>query len=338
MLKLDAKDRKALYYLSEDARMSDRQLAKKIGLSKNSVKYRLDRLQKEGVLVNFTCSIHLGAVGLDTFCLMLKFKEDIYEHEKTLDYFKNHKFSNWAISLSGDWDIFAEFVYSDLFDGKRIINEIINDFGQDLLTYRAFFSNEPIKINHLVADAYKDLKLEPHESKPRTNAKIKLDYEDKILLNLLANDSSASFVKLAELSGRSIDSIRYRIRQLKNSGVIMRFFPEVSLKKIGYTEYLFNLKIKQPSEKKVNQLKEFIKSNTSATYAFFDTFTLNLVFTCALKSSDELDHLARSIRKNYSEILDEQTYLAIKEQLVFNTFPAGLIEGPVRKNLKKSNN
>ena len=50
MLKLDKKDKKLLYYLSKNARMSNTQLSNKIGLSKNSVKYRVERLLKEGII------------------------------------------------------------------------------------------------------------------------------------------------------------------------------------------------------------------------------------------------------------------------------------------------
>jgi len=47
---LDKKDGKLLYFLSQNARLSQTQLAKKIGLSKNGVKYRVGRLLKEKII------------------------------------------------------------------------------------------------------------------------------------------------------------------------------------------------------------------------------------------------------------------------------------------------
>jgi DNA-binding Lrp family transcriptional regulator len=326
MFKLDIKDRKALYYLSQDGRMPDRQLAKRIGLSKNSVRYRIERLKKEGIITNFTCTVKLGAIGLDTFCLMLNFKDDIYDNNEILDYFKKHEFSNWAMTLSGDWDIFAEFVYKDLPDARNIIAGIVERFGERILAYDVFFSYEPLKVEHLVADIYKDLKLEEPLQKKRTENKVSIDDQDRILLNLVAKDSSLSYVTLAKKSEMSMDSVRYRIRQLQNSGVIIKFFPEVSLRKLGYTEYLFRLKLAEMSGEKAKKLKSFIKTDTNITYAFFDLISSSLIFICAFKSTDEVDHLARSIRKNYSDIIDEQTYLLVKEQLLFNLFPDGLVK------------
>jgi DNA-binding Lrp family transcriptional regulator len=65
--KLDIKDRKLLYYLSEDSRLSYTQLAKKVALSKNAVKYRITRLKTMGVIKQFTSVINLGALRYYTF-------------------------------------------------------------------------------------------------------------------------------------------------------------------------------------------------------------------------------------------------------------------------------
>ena len=64
---MDKKDRKLLYYLSLNSRESHTQLSKKIGLSKNSVKYRIERLQKEGVIKQFTIMPNFSKCKLDTF-------------------------------------------------------------------------------------------------------------------------------------------------------------------------------------------------------------------------------------------------------------------------------
>jgi len=42
--KLDVRDRKILVELDEDARQSNNQIGKKVGLSKEVVKYRIDKM------------------------------------------------------------------------------------------------------------------------------------------------------------------------------------------------------------------------------------------------------------------------------------------------------
>ena len=53
---LDLKDKKILVELELNSRRSNNQIAKKVNLSKEVVKYRIDRLLEKGVILRFkTC-------------------------------------------------------------------------------------------------------------------------------------------------------------------------------------------------------------------------------------------------------------------------------------------
>ena len=52
-IKLDLKDKKLLYELDMHARQPNSQLAKKVGLSKQAVQYRISRLQEKGIIKGF---------------------------------------------------------------------------------------------------------------------------------------------------------------------------------------------------------------------------------------------------------------------------------------------
>jgi len=53
MENLDLKDRKILYYLDINSRQSNSDIAKKVGLSKEVVNYRIKRLEKEGIIKGY---------------------------------------------------------------------------------------------------------------------------------------------------------------------------------------------------------------------------------------------------------------------------------------------
>jgi len=327
MVQLDKKDRKLLYYLSLNARTSHTQLSRKIRLSKNAVKYRIERLKREGIIQQFACVVNLGAAGLETFTILLKFNEDIYENPEIINYFKNHPYANWVITLSGQWDLFVEIICKDFWHVHKLIEEIITRFGQVLNAYKTFFSfSSPLRVEHLVADFYKDLKVEELPRKKRFIKEYKLDKTDKSILNLLNQDSTLPYLRIAQKLNLTIDIVRYRIKNLIEKGVIIKFFPEISLQKLGYTKYLCSIKLRGASLDKLNKIKKQIQTNSNITYAFFDISGFNIVFVCAYKSPEGIDHLSRSLRKEYSEIIDKQEYLIIKEQVLFNLFPKGLLE------------
>lgn len=326
MVKLDVKDKKLLYYLSQDCRQSDTQLSRKIQLSKNGVKYRKERLVKEGVITKFASVVNIGKLNLETIGLLLKFNEDIYEKKEIIEYFKNNNLVNWVVTLSGQWDLFVEVIIKDYRHSYKIINEIIERFSGVLNTYKTFFSMDILRVEHLIADFYKDLELEEPVLKKRGLEIYKIDKIDKSILHILNQDSSLPYLQIAQRLGVTIDVVRYRIRNMVGAGVIIKFFSDVSLSKLGYTKFLYTIKLKNISKDRVENIKKRIQVNSNITYAFFDIISLNLVFICAFKDISGIDHLSRSLRKEFKDIIEEQDYLIIKEDILFNLFPKGLLE------------
>lgn len=323
---MDIKDKKLLFYLSTDARMTDTQLSKKIGLSKNAIKYRISKLKNEGIIKQFSSVINIGALGLDTFTILLKFNDDIYENKAIIEYFNTHPFADWVATLSGEWDIFAEFIYKDNSHMQAIIKELVSHFGELLNTYKTYSSAVILRVEHLPADFYKELGLGELPRKKRINKHYKADKTDKKILSALSQDSSLPYLTIAQNTKLTIDIVRYRIKQLIENGIIIKAFPEVSLPKIGYTEYLFTAQLKNISEEKMNALKSHISANGNISFAFFDLFSFSLIANCAFKSPDDMDHFSRGLRKQYGDIIEKQEYMLVKEQVLFNLFPKGLLE------------
>jgi len=325
--KLDIKDKKLLFYLSQNSRISYTQLAKKIALSKNAVKYRITRLRNLGIISQFTSVINLGALRYYTFTMLLRFNEDIYKNKEIMDYFKKHDFADWVATLSGHWDVFAEFACTNIFGMSEIIEGIIEHFGDSLATYQVFLSNDTLRVEHLIGDFYKDLKINsviPLEE--RRLEEFKADSVDKKILNLLGEDSSLNFLDIADKLKLSLDVVRYRIKNLLKEKVIIKFFPEINLMKLGYTEYLYILQLKNVSSDRFKEIKDYLKNNDNITYAFVDKNAYNIVFNCAFKESGGIDSLSRGLRERFSDILESQDYLIIKEQVLFNLLPRGLID------------
>ncbi len=129
---------------------------------------------------------------------------------------------------------------------------------------------------------------------------------------------------MANKLGLTLDIIRYRIKNLLKRDIIIKFFPEISLPKLGYTEYLYTIKLKNLSGEKMIQIRKEIEINSNVTYAFVDSTSFYLIFVCAFKDSLGIDSLSRSLRSDFSDVIESQDYLIIKEQILFNLFPEGL--------------
>lgn len=67
MEELDIIDRKIIYVLDFDARMSLTQLGKKVGISKQVAKYRIESLVKRGVIKGFYTDANASKLGLEIY-------------------------------------------------------------------------------------------------------------------------------------------------------------------------------------------------------------------------------------------------------------------------------
>ena len=325
MVPLDIKDRKLLYFLSLDARMSDTQLSRKIGLSKNAVKYRKERLEKKGIIQKYAAVVNLGSIGFTTVTFLLRFNEDIYEHPEIISFFRDHPLADWVVTLSGQWDLFVEFTCKSFGHLDRLTHEIISHFSQRLNSYQCYFSNDTLRVEHLIADFYADLKLEPPQPEARTAEKFELDSIDRRILQLLNQDSSLPYLEMARRLNLSLDVVRYRMNIFFQKMMVVKTFAEISLPKLGYQEYLYTIKLRNSSPQNINAMKKKIQLHQNVTYAFFDVHSSHLFFVCAFRTPEGIDHLCRSLRREYNEVIESQDFFLIKEQVLFNLFPPGLL-------------
>lgn len=325
MTQLDVKDRKILYWLSQNARISDTQLSRRVQLSKNGAKYRVERLQKEGIIKHFATTVNLETLGLTTVTVFLKFNDDIYENEKIISYFRDHTFVNWVASLSGEWDLLVEIVIKNLNDLHNTIKALLKEFSGILNSYKLLFSKDILRVEHITQDFYKGLNLKEMEPKKRKVEIQQIDVTDRHILQILSRDSTLPYLTIAQELGVKIDVVRYRMKKMEERGVIVKYFPEIDLKKLGYTEYVCELSLKNVTLEKLKSLQNQIKVNHNMTYAFMDLHNLTLVFVCAFTSPDGIDTLLRGLQKEFRSIIDTQKYMIIKEQILFNLFPSGLV-------------
>jgi DNA-binding Lrp family transcriptional regulator len=318
---IDLKDKKILYNLSMDGRMSYTQLGKKVGLSKNAVKYRIERLKKEGVINKVTCVVNLGVLGLNTCVVLFRFNDDLKENKDIIEFFKNHEFSGWVTTMSGEWDVLSELVYRDMNHLNEILGRIRAYFGETLSMIKPLFSHDALQVENTVRSFFD----EEIPKKKRVREKAEFNKKDRKILNLLSIDSSQSFVDIASVMDMSADAIVYRVNNLIKKGAIVKFFPRIPMKKIGYFEYLFVIKMKNLDNKVKEKIENALGNHKNVTYSFFDPLSMSYVFVFGFRSVEEIDSLTRGFRKEYRNYIEEQNYHMIGEEIVYNLFPAGLI-------------
>ncbi|PIN80070.1 hypothetical protein COV13_04070, partial [Candidatus Woesearchaeota archaeon CG10_big_fil_rev_8_21_14_0_10_32_9] len=155
MHNLDLKDRKILSILEENSRESHSTIAKAIGLSKDSVKYRIKRLEKQGIIGCYRTIINLSKIGYKLYSVCVKVINVKDMNAIATEIAKEQKLF-WIAQLDGAWDLIFVLWAKSAHEADVIITRAQQQIGivaKKLVTQI---------INFQFLPTYKDLNKKPH--------------------------------------------------------------------------------------------------------------------------------------------------------------------------------
>ena len=136
MIDLDLKDRKILYELDFNCRQSYRAIGRKVGLSKDVVSSRIEKLKENGVIRHFSANINLLKLGFNFFRFYFKYQYISTETKKEIiDYLVNNDFSSYILSSDGSYDLI-------LFVTTKNISEFYDFWNKTLIKYGDYFAEK----------------------------------------------------------------------------------------------------------------------------------------------------------------------------------------------------
>ncbi|MFX1505632.1 MAG: Lrp/AsnC family transcriptional regulator [Promethearchaeota archaeon] len=107
---MDSKDLEIIKLLNSNGRMPFTTIAKKIKLSINGVKKRINKLEEEGVIKGYSCELSFGVLGEETGLARIKVSSTIQNVEEVIDSIGNHKLI-FTVGVGIGNKIIAVFTY-----------------------------------------------------------------------------------------------------------------------------------------------------------------------------------------------------------------------------------
>ncbi len=126
---LDAIDRRIIAELQADARLSNVDLADRVGLSPSPCLRRVKRLEREGYIEGYRAALRRERIGLG-FSVFIAVKIDDHANERALKFEKSINAMPEVIAchlVSGEADYFLEVVVPDLEHYRRfLVGKLLN--------------------------------------------------------------------------------------------------------------------------------------------------------------------------------------------------------------------
>lgn len=321
-IKIDKIDRRILYELDKNCRVSDSRLAKIVGRSRESVRYRIKRMQREGVIIEFLTALNPAKTGYLFYKLYLQLRNIPEERKKFFEYLHDHKGMYWYGSNDGVWDshmtIFAknpkEFNDIKYSIYRRFRSLIIKrDIGQLVKTrqYPKKFVLEKSQDTGQVQERYFAGDL-GHE---------KVDNLDMKIMMTLSHDARISLVDLASKVDSTVDIVRGRMKKLEKQGIIIQYRVALDPSKLGFMLFKSFMYFDSISEEDKMRLIEYAKRSRNIVYLIEQVSSWEFEIELLAESYEKFLDVMNELRLMFKDSLRNYEFCLMKDDiLVYQSF------------------
>jgi DNA-binding Lrp family transcriptional regulator len=309
---LDAKDRKLLYELDFHARVPNTQLAHKLGLSKQSVQYRINRLVKKGIIQGFYPVVNMPALGY-IYCRLSMVLKDITEteYEHVLEELKNDKRLFWIFTTQGNFDILTVTWAKTITEFRNTTEDILAKYGRFIEDFEQHIITDVVHYQHrylLNKSQTEELHLE------ETTERKRIDKTDEAIIKELCEDARASIVEISNKTGLSARQTLYRIRRMEKEKLILGYRPVIDHNKLGYTYFKLWINLHNFTTKDMRSIKEFMRQRPDVLYYVEGVALPELLdIEIMVKSNQELHQFVQELRNKYPKIIGSfKSFMFIK--------------------------
>ena len=267
--KVDALDKKILYLLSLNARISNTSIAGHLKLSREVVTYRIKRMQDIGVLHGYLTLVNSQKAGLHSQTIGLKLHtpiktEDVITHLHTLP-------GVTKITHSGGmFDILLTIMGENLESCYDKFQDVLAEHGHKVKQYHIYTKLEQdfIGLKMLIPEPKEQKYLEKIQEKKGSafqksfqqqkniGGKIEIEPIDRNILAVLQHDARIPLTDLANKCNISVFQIQNRMQRMIQQGIIQKFIPYISLAHFGLQFNVVFLNVKKEAETKFKTLVE----------------------------------------------------------------------------------
>lgn len=305
-VKLDLIDKKILTELDKNARISNTQLARKVGRSREAVKYRIQQLIKKEIITGFITSINPNKMGYYMFKVYLQLKNIPNERERFFNFLKSQKSIYWMGISDGAFDCVFAIISKNITEYFEQINSIFSKF-EDLIVKKV--------LGTMVDTRQYNKKFFLDKTKEKSVVfggdiiNNKIDKTDQKILGILANDARIPITELARKTNSSVEIIRRRIKNLEEKEIILGYRISVNLNKLGFEFFKAIIYFKSLSKDDENKLFEWMLNNQNSVYYIRSLAPWEVEFEFVVENYLQFNKIINNLRKDFSNVISHYEHL-----------------------------
>ncbi len=151
-VKLDKKDKKILEALDQDARLSIADISRRVGIQRDSVFYRINRMKKLKVIRFFHTVLNPSLLGVSIYSYVSFSLHNITPHKEKelISYLKSNPQFVYIAKTIGKWDLIVNIAAKDLKHFDEVLSTIRTKFSEIIKDYETSSIIQEYKYDNMV--------------------------------------------------------------------------------------------------------------------------------------------------------------------------------------------
>ncbi len=320
-VKIDIKDKKILSLLADNSRLALTQIAKKVGLSRDGVSYRINGYESHSLIRGYRTMINLSKFGYSNYHLFIKLNNPLKENEKKI-VSRLIKIPNIRaiLKFSGNYDLEVALIARDLIDLDGLITQITNICTGFIQEYEILAI-----VKNFTSRVFPKSFLEEKNSevKHKDNESVS-DKKDIQILKILGESANKSLSEIGTSLSLSADAVTYRIKNMLASNVIIKFLPVINYSAIDYNMHAVMLNLNPLNEANEKKLQEFLEVNKNTLWAVKCIGRFNILIYFLTKNTSEIQDTLIELRSLFPKQINLYESLTAYEEYKYVYFPKEL--------------
>ena len=320
---LDKKDWKILGELDVDARQSYSKIAKKVGLSKEVVRYRIKNLENKRVIKGYRFFVNTKMLGYEAFKWYLQLENTTEESlKKIIEELDQEPLVAWVSTFTGRWDLGIAFLCQSTHQFNNLMNKFLFKYSSqirnstytielDIYNFRrkGLFKKKGVKENILYFGGEQNVKT--------------LNKKELIILNELSKHPTMGLVDLYKNTQFSVDVIRYHLDKFRGEGLLQGTELDINYEKLGVEWHKIFINRKRLTIEDENKFLSFLKHHKNVLEIIYCLGQWDTELNIEVNNGIELHQLIMELKNKFPEMIKDYETVKIHHNYKFNFFPMG---------------
>ena len=322
MYRLDSKDRKILYELDKNARLSNSEIGRRVRLSKEVVKYRIDRMMKSGPIIRFYTLTNYFKIGIVKYKLYLRLRDvDSEKLEEIGNYFKSRKKTEWDITCTGRWDMIIGFLVRNINEFDQEVQNMMNRFSQHIqekaMTTTLYLAHHLREfLSDSSATEMKRIIYHTIADKPAA-----VDDTDLEILRIITNNGRMPVREIASKLHTTPRVVQYRMRRMEKENIILAYKVHLDPKKMGNIFCKAIIYLRPSTKERLNEFVGYCSSLPDAVWPQRVMGSWDFELDFEIESYDKFQGVIFDLKEKFSDIVQNYEFVILSKEFKLDFFP-----------------